>query len=61
LKTLEESGQKSVPYDSMHLHLICPTVKTAALYLVSIKSYTKNTIRNTFVVGRKEQNKFKMK
>jgi len=27
-----------VIYDSMHLHLFFPTVKTAALYLVSIKS-----------------------
>jgi hypothetical protein len=52
LKTLEGPGQKSVPYDSMRLHILFPTVKTAALYLVSIRSYTKNTICNTFVVGR---------
>jgi hypothetical protein len=36
----------------MHLHLLFSTVKTAALYLVSIKSYTKGTFLNTFVVGR---------
>jgi hypothetical protein len=27
----------------MRLHLLFPTVKTAALYLASIKSYSKNT------------------
>jgi hypothetical protein len=27
----------------MRLHLLFPTVKTAVLYLVSIKSYSKNT------------------
>jgi hypothetical protein len=37
----------------MRLHLLFPTVKTAALYLASMKSYTKAMICNYFVVGGK--------
>jgi hypothetical protein len=32
-----------VTYDLMCLHLLFPTVKSAVLYLVSMKSYSKNT------------------
>jgi hypothetical protein len=51
-KPWKNQVKKSVTYDLMHLHLLFSTVKTAALYLVSIKSYTKGTFLNTFVVGR---------
>jgi hypothetical protein len=36
----------------MRLHLLLPTVKTTAVYLVPIKSDLENTIRSHFVVGR---------
>ena len=42
-KTSEIIFKKPVIYDSMRLHLLFPTLKTAALYLVSIESYSENT------------------
>ena len=41
-KTSENILEKSIIYKSMHLYLLFPTVKTAALYHVPIKSYSKN-------------------
>ena len=41
----ENRSGNPVIYDSMRLHLLFPTAKTAALYLVSIKTYSKNTHR----------------
>ena len=43
--TSENILEKSIINKSMHLYLLFPTVKTAALYHVLIKSYSKNTHR----------------
>jgi hypothetical protein len=42
-KSSETILEKIIIYISMRLHLLFPTVKPVALYLVSIKSYSKNT------------------
>ena len=42
-KRCKASWKKLTLYNSMCLHLLFPMVKTTALYLAPIKSYSKNT------------------
>jgi|ERR1700730_12256034 hypothetical protein len=56
-KTLEMILGESVIYGSMRLHLLFLTVKTAVLYLVSIKHYSKNTHEHSCYLHICERNR----
>jgi hypothetical protein len=49
---------KSTIYGSMRLHLLIPTAKIAVLYLVSIKSYSKNTHEHSCYQRICDKNRF---